>query len=112
MLTRIIADKSADLINLKISKVVIIFFVSFFIFCTSLYLLCFKYFLYNIFSQNIPAPELDVYISPLLFFRFHQVGGLTKARAVRDLAVSAGIAMNIEDTWGGDIVTAGKAYFW
>ena len=34
------------------------------------------------------------------------MGGLTKARAVRDLAVSAGIAMNIEDTWGGDIVTA------
>jgi len=44
------------------------------------------------------------------FFRcvLVQVGGLTKARAVRDLAVSAGIAMNIEDTWGGDIVTAGE----
>jgi hypothetical protein len=37
------------------------------------------------------------------------VGGLTKARMVRDLAVSAGIAMNIEDTWGGDIVTAAIA---
>jgi len=47
MLTRIIADKAADAINLKISK----------------------------------------------------VGGLTKARAIRDLAVGAGIAMNIEDTW-------------
>ena len=58
MLTRIISDKSADAINLKISK----------------------------------------------------VGGLTKARAVRDLAVSAGIPMNIEDTWGGDIVTAAIAH--
>lgn len=47
MLTRIIADRSADAVNLKISK----------------------------------------------------VGGLTKARAVRDLAASVGIAMNIEDTW-------------
>lgn len=47
MLTRIIADKAADAVNLKISK----------------------------------------------------VGGLTKARMVRDLAASAGIAMNIEDTW-------------
>jgi cis-L-3-hydroxyproline dehydratase len=28
-----------------------------------------------------------------------QVGGLTKARQVRDLCVSLGIAMNIEDTW-------------
>jgi L-alanine-DL-glutamate epimerase-like enolase superfamily enzyme len=47
VLVKIIADKSADLINLKISK----------------------------------------------------VGGLTKARAVRDLAVAQGIPMNIEDTW-------------
>jgi L-alanine-DL-glutamate epimerase-like enolase superfamily enzyme len=47
VLTRIIAEKAADAVNLKISK----------------------------------------------------VGGLTKARAIRDLAVSAGIAMNIEDTW-------------
>lgn len=31
---------------------------------------------------------------------------MTKARAIRDLAVSHGIPMNIEDTWGGDIVTA------
>ncbi len=46
-MTKIIADKSADVVNLKISK----------------------------------------------------VGGLTKARAIRDLAVAAGIPMNIEDTW-------------
>lgn len=58
MLAKIIADKSADVINLKISK----------------------------------------------------VGGLTKARAIRDLAVSAGIPMNVEDTWGGDIVTAAIAH--
>lgn len=38
------------------------------------------------------------------------MGGLTKARAIRDLAVSAGIPMNIEDTWGGDIVTAAIAH--
>jgi cis-L-3-hydroxyproline dehydratase len=47
VLTTIIADRGADMVNLKISK----------------------------------------------------VGGLTKARAIRDLAVSAGIALNIEDTW-------------
>ena len=33
-------------------------------------------------------------------------GGLTKARQARDLCVSLGIAMTIEDSWGGDIVTA------
>jgi len=58
MLVRILSDRAADLINLKISK----------------------------------------------------VGGLTKARAVRDLAVSAGMPLNIEDTWGGDIVTAAIAH--
>jgi L-alanine-DL-glutamate epimerase-like enolase superfamily enzyme len=47
VLTKIISEKAADVINLKISK----------------------------------------------------VGGLTKARAIRDLAVSCGIPMNIEDTW-------------
>jgi L-alanine-DL-glutamate epimerase-like enolase superfamily enzyme len=38
--------------------------------------------------------------------KISKVGGLTKARAIRDLAVAHGIPMNIEDTWGGDIVTA------
>ena len=53
-LNKIISDKSADAINLKISK----------------------------------------------------VGGLTKAKLIRDLCISAGIAMNVEDTWGSDIATA------
>jgi L-alanine-DL-glutamate epimerase-like enolase superfamily enzyme len=39
-----------------------------------------------------------------------KVGGLTKARQMRDLCVSAGIALTIEDTWGGDIVTAAIAH--
>jgi L-alanine-DL-glutamate epimerase-like enolase superfamily enzyme len=37
-------------------------------------------------------------------------GGLTRARQVRDLCVSLGLAMTIEDTWGGDIVTAAIAH--
>jgi L-alanine-DL-glutamate epimerase-like enolase superfamily enzyme len=47
VLVRVLNDKAADIINLKISK----------------------------------------------------VGGLTKARVIRDLAVASGIPMNIEDTW-------------
>jgi len=54
VLNRIISEKSADAINLKISK----------------------------------------------------VGGLTRARQIRDLCISAGLAMNVEDTWGSDIATA------
>jgi L-alanine-DL-glutamate epimerase-like enolase superfamily enzyme len=41
--------------------------------------------------------------------KISKVGGLTKARQIRDLCVSVGIAMTIEDTWGGDIVTAAIA---
>ena len=37
-------------------------------------------------------------------------GGLTKARQARDLCASLGIAMTIEDSWGGDIVTAAIAH--
>jgi len=57
VLNRIIQDRAADCINLKISK----------------------------------------------------VGGLSKARVIRDLCVQHGIAMNIEDSWGGDLVTAAIA---
>jgi len=42
--------------------------------------------------------------------KISKVGGLTKARGIRDLCVSLGIAMTIEDTWGGDIVTAAIAH--
>ncbi len=39
-----------------------------------------------------------------------KVGGLTKAKQMRDLCIAAGIPMTIEDTWGGDIVTATIAH--
>ncbi|MGV3722675.1 MAG: cis-3-hydroxy-L-proline dehydratase [Actinomycetota bacterium] len=42
--------------------------------------------------------------------KISKLGGLTKARQVRDLCVSLGIAMTIEDSWGGDIVTAAIAH--
>jgi cis-L-3-hydroxyproline dehydratase len=39
-----------------------------------------------------------------------KVGGLTRAREIRDFCVAMGIAMTIEDSWGGDIVTAAIAH--
>ncbi|HET9064396.1 MAG TPA: cis-3-hydroxy-L-proline dehydratase [Gemmatimonadales bacterium] len=42
--------------------------------------------------------------------KISKVGGLTRARQIRDLCVSMGIAMTIEDTWGGDITTAAIAH--
>lgn len=42
--------------------------------------------------------------------KISKFGGLTKARQARDLCASLGIAMTIEDAWGGDIVTAAIAH--
>ena len=42
--------------------------------------------------------------------KISKVGGLTKAKLMRDLCVAQGIPMTIEDTWGGDIVTATIAH--
>ena len=42
--------------------------------------------------------------------KISKLGGLTKARQVRDLCVSMGIAMTLEDSWGGDITTAAIAH--
>ncbi|MEM9047839.1 MAG: cis-3-hydroxy-L-proline dehydratase [Pseudomonadota bacterium] len=41
--------------------------------------------------------------------KISKVGGITKARRIRDLCVSLGYPMCIEDSWGGDIVTAAIA---
>ena len=43
--------------------------------------------------------------------KISKLGGLTKARQVRDLCVSMGFAMTLEDSWGGDITTAAIAHF-
>lgn len=39
-----------------------------------------------------------------------KVGGLTKAKLMRDMAQALGLQVTIEDTWGGDIVTATSAH--
>jgi cis-L-3-hydroxyproline dehydratase len=38
--------------------------------------------------------------------KISKLGGLTKTKQARDLCVSMGIAMTLEDSWGGDITTA------
>jgi len=43
--------------------------------------------------------------------KISRVGGLTKACQIRDLCQSLGIAMTLEDSWGGDITTATLAHF-
>ena len=42
--------------------------------------------------------------------KISKLGGLTKTRQIRDLCVSLGIAMTLEDSWGGDVTTAAIAH--
>jgi L-alanine-DL-glutamate epimerase-like enolase superfamily enzyme len=42
--------------------------------------------------------------------KLSKVGGLTAARLMRDLAQMLGLRLTIEDTWGGDLVTAAVAH--
>ncbi|MBM80291.1 MAG: mandelate racemase [Planctomycetaceae bacterium] len=42
--------------------------------------------------------------------KISKFGGLTPAKLARDLCSSLGIAMTIEDSWGGDITTAAIAH--
>jgi L-alanine-DL-glutamate epimerase-like enolase superfamily enzyme len=39
-----------------------------------------------------------------------KVGGLSRARRLRDFCLESGIAMTLEDTWGGDVATAAIAH--
>jgi L-alanine-DL-glutamate epimerase-like enolase superfamily enzyme len=55
--------------------------------------------------RGISEDAMDV-----INLKISKVGGLTRAKLMRDLCVSSGIPMTIEDTWGGDIVTATIAH--
>jgi len=42
--------------------------------------------------------------------KISKVGGLTRARQMRELAETLGLRLTIEDTWGGDLVTAAVSH--
>jgi L-alanine-DL-glutamate epimerase-like enolase superfamily enzyme len=42
--------------------------------------------------------------------KISKVGGLTRARQIRELAETLGVRLTIEDTWGGDLVTAAVSH--
>jgi L-alanine-DL-glutamate epimerase-like enolase superfamily enzyme len=42
--------------------------------------------------------------------KISRFGGLTKVRQARDLCIALGIAVTLEDSWGGDIITAAIAH--
>ncbi len=42
--------------------------------------------------------------------KLNRVGGLTKARLIRDTAVELGLRLTIEDSWGGDLTSAAVSH--
>jgi L-alanine-DL-glutamate epimerase-like enolase superfamily enzyme len=56
-------------------------------------------------ARGIAEDAFDV-----INLKISKVGGLTKARLMRDLCLAHNVPMTIEDTWGGDIVTATIAH--
>ena len=42
--------------------------------------------------------------------KISKLGGLTKTKQARDLCAALGVAMTLEDSWGGDIITAAIAH--
>ncbi|MBL4787219.1 MAG: mandelate racemase/muconate lactonizing enzyme family protein [Cohaesibacteraceae bacterium] len=59
----------------------------------------------DILVRGIAEDAMDV-----VNLKISKVGGLSRARLMRDLCVATGIPMTIEDTWGGDITTAAIAH--
>ena len=46
----------------------------------------------------------------IINIKISKLGGITKSKILRDLCIELGIAMTIEDSWGGDIATEAIAH--
>lgn len=58
-------------------------------------------------------PLLEVHrrrLADAVNIKIARVGGLSRAKQLRDLCQTLGIAMTLEDSWGGDIATAAIAH--
>ncbi|HEV8125511.1 MAG TPA: cis-3-hydroxy-L-proline dehydratase [Gemmatimonadales bacterium] len=63
----------------------------------------------NIDDLNILLRARADHAMDVVNLKISKLGGLTKTRQARDLCVSMGIGMTLEDSWGGDIATAAIA---
>jgi L-alanine-DL-glutamate epimerase-like enolase superfamily enzyme len=60
-----------------------------------------------------PAPFLRAWKNGAMDavnLKISRLGGLTKAKLIRDMCEALGIRMTIEDSWGGDVTTATVAH--
>jgi len=61
-------------------------------------------------SMSVLLRGYDDRAMDLINLKINRMGGLTRARQVRDLCISLGIVMTIEDSWGGEIATSAIAH--
>src|SRR6476620_11591062 len=64
----------------------------------------------NIDDMNILLRAKADLAMDVVNLKISKLGGLTKIRQARDLCISMGIGMTLEDSWGGDITTAAIAH--
>jgi cis-L-3-hydroxyproline dehydratase len=64
----------------------------------------------NIDSLDMLVRARNDLAADVVNLKISKLGGLTKTRQVRDLCVNWGIAMTLEDSWGGDMTTAAIAH--
>jgi len=64
----------------------------------------------NIDDLNILLRAKADFAMDVVNLKISKLGGLTKTKQARDLCVSMGIAMTLEDSWGGDVATAAIAH--
>lgn len=64
----------------------------------------------NIDSLEMLLRALSDRAMDVVNLKISKLGGLTRTRQARDLCVRMGIAMTLEDSWGGDITTAAIAH--
>lgn len=62
--------------------------------------------------DSLPAllRALDDRAMDVACLKIGRVGGISKLRLLRDLCVESGMVMNIEDSWGSEVVTAAAAH--
>jgi len=68
-----------------------------------------------ILDENVDSLEMLLRVradraADVVNLKISKLGGLTRIRQLRDLCVELGIAMTLEDSWGGDLATAAIAH--
>ena len=66
---------------------------------------------FSAFDVDIASRELEAGAMDMIAIKVARVGGLTKARKMRDLALDLGISVVPDDAWGSEIVSSSVLHY-